>query len=71
MMKFSEIMNRLTGISTPFDGASWQPAEPEIAEVPRVISFLEDRYELYDPCQVEILEHCVSSVIEICHHHQR
>ena len=30
-MKFSEIANRLTGISTPFGGASWQPAELEIA----------------------------------------
>jgi hypothetical protein len=30
LMKFSEIANRLTGISTPFGGASWQPAEMEI-----------------------------------------
>jgi len=42
-MKFSEIANRLTGISTPFGGASWQPAEMEIAAARRVIAFLEDR----------------------------
>ena len=30
-MKFSEIANRLTGISTPVGGVSWQPAELEIA----------------------------------------
>jgi len=42
-MKFSEIANRLTGISTPFGGASWQPAEMEIAAARRVITFLEDR----------------------------
>ena len=39
-MKFSEIANRLTGISTPFGGASWQPAELEIAGARRVIAFL-------------------------------
>lgn len=41
-MKFSEIANRLTGTSTPFGGASWQPAELEIAGARRVIVFLED-----------------------------
>jgi hypothetical protein len=40
-MKFSEIANRLTGISTPFGGASWQPAEMEISAARRVITFLE------------------------------
>jgi hypothetical protein len=53
-MKFSEIANRLTGISTPFGGASWQPAEMEIAGARRVIAFLEDRRVLYDPCQMEV-----------------
>ena len=66
-MKFSEIANRLTGISTPFGGASWQPAELEIAGARRVIAFLEDRRVLYDPCQMEVPDHCVSSVIEIRH----
>ncbi len=42
-MKFSEIANRLTGISTPFVVASWQPVEMEIAAARRVIAFLEDR----------------------------
>jgi hypothetical protein len=66
-MKFSEIANRLTGISTPFGGASWQPAELEIAGARRVIAFLEDRRVLYDPCEMEVPDHCVRSVIEIRH----
>ena len=66
-MKFTEIANRLTGISTPFGGASWQPAELEVAGARRVIAFLEDRRVLYDPCQMEIPDHCVRSVIEIRH----
>ena len=66
-MKFSEIANRLTGISTPFFGASWQPAELEIAGARRMIAFLEDRRVLYEPGQMEVPSHCVSSVIEIRH----
>lgn len=66
-MKFSEIANRLTGISTPFGGASWQPAEMEIGAARRVIAFLEDRRVLYEPSEMEVPEHCVHSVIEIRH----
>lgn len=66
-MKFGEIANRLTGISTPFGGASWQPAEMEIAAARRVIAFLEDRRVLYEPEQMEVASHCVPSVIEIRH----
>ncbi|MGB8028922.1 MAG: DUF6650 family protein [Terracidiphilus sp.] len=67
-MKFSEIANRLTGISTPFGGASWQPAEMEIAAARRVMAFLEDRRVLYAPEEMEVASHCVQSVIEIRHH---
>ena len=67
-MKFAEIMNRLTGISTPFGGASWQPAEMEIEGARRVIAFLEDRRVLYEPSEMEVPSHCVHSVIEIRHH---
>lgn len=66
-MKFGEIANRLTGISTPFGGASWQPAEMEISAARRVIAFLEDRRVLYEPEQMEVPYHCVHSVIEIRH----
>ena len=65
--EFSEIVNRLTGISTPFGGASWQPAEMEIAAARRVIAFLEDRRVLYEPSEMEVPSHCVHSVIEIRH----
>ncbi len=67
-MKFSEIANRLTGISTPFGGVSWQPAELEIAAARRVIAFLEDRRVLYEPGELEQPSHCVRSVIEIRHY---
>ena len=46
-MKFSEIANRLTGISTPLGGVSWQSSDLEVSAARRVIAFLEDRRVLY------------------------
>jgi hypothetical protein len=36
-MKFSEIANRLTGISAPLVGVSWQPTDLEVSAARRVI----------------------------------
>jgi hypothetical protein len=66
-MKFSEIANRLTGISTPLAGVSWQPSDLEVSAARRVIIFLEDRRVLYAPDSLEVPEHCVHSVLEIRH----
>jgi hypothetical protein len=66
-MKFTEIANRLTGISTPLGGMSWQPNEVEVSAARRVIAFLEDRRVLYAPDELEVQSHCVHSVLEIRH----
>lgn len=66
-MKFSEIANRLTGISTPLVGVSWQPSDLEVSAARRVIAFLEDRRVLYAPDELEVPDHCVRSVLEIRH----
>jgi hypothetical protein len=66
-MKFSEIAKRLTGISTPFGGLSWEVSELEISVARRVITFLEDRRVLYAPDQLELPNHCVQSVLDIRH----
>ncbi|MCX5818639.1 MAG: hypothetical protein NT047_01785 [Deltaproteobacteria bacterium] len=66
-MKFKEIALRLTGISCPIFGASWNPPESEVVIARRVITALEDRRVLYVPSEVEIPDHCVQSVIEIRH----
>jgi hypothetical protein len=58
-MKFSEIANRLTGISTPLVGVSWQPTDLEVSAARRVIAFLEDRRVLYAPEEMEVASHCV------------
>jgi hypothetical protein len=66
-VKFSEIANRLTGISTPLGGVSWQSSDLEVSAARRVIAFLEDRRVLYAPDELEVPSHCVHSVLEIRH----
>lgn len=66
-MKFREVVNRLTGISTPVFGVSWQPPKSEIAVAARLLNFLADCRVLYNPSELEMPEHCVTSVIKIRH----
>jgi hypothetical protein len=64
-VKFKEVVTRLTGISTPIFGASWNPPEAECSIARRVIALLEDRRVLYSPSEMEVPHHCVMSVQEI------
>jgi hypothetical protein len=61
-----QIRQRLTGVSTPLGGISWETRQDVDHEVlTRLIAFLEDRRVLYNPTEVEVVEHCVSSVLDI------
>ena len=64
-MRFSEVARRLTGISTPIFGVSWEPGEADTAVARRILAFLADRQVLFSPYALELPEHCVQSVIEI------
>ena len=64
-MKFKEIIKRLTGISSPIFGVSWNPDNTATDIARRVISFLEDRRVLYNPSEMEVPHHCVQSILEI------
>ena len=65
-MDFREIARRLTGISTPFGGVSWNPpSESETTVVRRVIAHLGNHRVLFDPYDVEVPEHCISSIIQL------
>lgn len=64
-MNFKEVANRITGISCPFFGVSWNPPEPERKVAKRVITYLEDRRVLYSPYELEVPMHCVESIIEV------
>ena len=47
-MNFTDIRERLTGISCPFFGISWNPTEIDRTKANRIIRFLEDRRVLYN-----------------------
>ena len=65
VVKFAEIAKRLTGLSTPIFGLSWNPPESERSVAQRVVAQLEDRRVLYNPSEMEVPHHCVTSVLEI------
>jgi hypothetical protein len=66
-VKFSEVARRLTGISTPIFGVSWDPGQADVAVARRVIRFMEDRRVMFNVTALEIPEHCVLSVIQVRH----
>ncbi|MEM9859349.1 MAG: DUF6650 family protein [Bacteroidota bacterium] len=57
--------NRITGISCPFFGISWQPKESSRNVAKRILSKLEDRRVLYSPFELEIPTACIKSIREI------
>lgn len=42
-MTFKEIASKITGVSFPVFGVSWNPGKPDIKIAQEVINFLEDR----------------------------
>ena len=64
---FQEIASKITGFSTPVFGMQWTPPSKEREIAKSVVTFLEDRRVLYNPTELELPHHCISSVIEIRH----
>lgn len=64
-MKFKELVNRLTGISCPVFGISWNPPELERSIARKIIIYLEARRVLYRDLDYESLHPCIISVTEI------
>jgi hypothetical protein len=62
---FKELASRLTGVSVPVFGVSWNPPEPERKVVRDVLVFLEDRRALYNDFAHEIEEEVAQSVLQI------
>ena len=64
-MKFKELANRLTGISCPVFGISWNPIDTERTVARRIIIYLEPRRVLYSPYEYETINPCIKSITEI------
>ncbi|HLI08611.1 MAG TPA: DUF6650 family protein [Ktedonobacteraceae bacterium] len=64
---FQEIASKITGFSTPVFGIQWEPPRKEREIAKSVVTFLEDRRVLYNPTELELPQHCISSAVEIRH----
>ena len=64
-MKFKAILNRLTGLSCPVFGISWNPTESEITIATRIIRYLENKRVLFNPSEMESPTYCVKSTIQM------
>ena len=62
---FKEIANRITGVSLPVFGVSWNPPESEREIVRETFIFLEDRRALYNDFAHEIEYYVAESVLAI------
>ena len=60
-----DLLNRLTGFSTPLFGAQWTspPSQREIIE--ELFDRLSDRRVLYSPYEAECPDYCVQSILQI------
>ncbi|MEG1291808.1 MAG: prepilin peptidase [Lachnospiraceae bacterium] len=64
-MRFTELANKLTGISCPVFGISWNPVETQRSIARRIIIFLEARRVLFGDYGDEALYQCIESVTKI------
>lgn len=65
---FNELIKltyRITGISIPVFGISWNPPTGEVEVAEKLITFLEDRRVLYTSPKYEIFNFAIDSVQEI------
>lgn len=64
-LAFKELASRVTGVSIPIFGVSWNPPESERQVVRETFIFLEDRRALYNDFAHEITEEVADSVLAI------
>lgn len=62
IIAFKDIANRITGISIPIFGVSWNPSESEREIIRETFIFLEDRRALYNDFAHELETEVVESV---------
>ncbi len=65
MKKSYKLLKKITGISCPFFGISWNPSESDREKIKRFITFLEDRRVLFNPYHLEVPIWVSQSIIEI------
>jgi hypothetical protein len=61
-MKWKDIGTRLTGLSTPIGGASWEYVRSERSAVEDILIKLEDKRVLYELTEYEVPKACEASI---------
>ena len=64
-MRLDEIVTRITGLTCPVFGVTWQPPEAHTTVARRVLTYLEDRRVLYAPRDMEVPWQCFESAMQI------
>jgi hypothetical protein len=65
MISFRDLASRITGISMPIFGVSWNPPESERAIVRETFVFLEDRRVLYNDFALEVDAEVAQSIMMV------
>lgn len=64
-IRFKDLASRITGVSIPIFGVSWNPPESEREVVRETFIYLEDRRALFNDYAWEIPDHVAQSILEI------
>lgn len=56
---------KLTGVSTPFGGLSWEVTDSEKRVIQKLFYFLESKRILTNPASMELANQCIISALEI------
>lgn len=63
-LSYKSLISRLTGISTPIGGITWNPTKAEVDIAKELLFYLEDRRFLYTPFESEDYRYVVDSVLQ-------
>lgn len=62
LIRAKDMLNRITGFSTPLFGLSWNSPASDRDTVRNFLAFLEDRRALFNPQPAEVEDHVISSI---------
>lgn len=62
LIRAKDMLNRITGVSTPLFGISWNPPASDRDAVRKFLAFLEDRRALFNPHPAEVEDYVISSI---------